>query len=70
MITLFIVGGVVVLGGISTITMAYLYFKTASENKELNRVLNEYLDLMEPIENDEISYATEADVEDVKFGGF
>ena len=68
MITLFIVGGVVVLGGIST--MAYLYFKTASENKELNRVLNEYLDLMEPIENDEISNATEADVEDVKFGGF
>lgn len=68
MITLFIVGGVVVLGGIST--MAYLYFKTASENKELNRVLNEYLDLMESTENYEISYATEADVKDVKFGGF
>ena len=68
MITLFIVGGVVVLGGIST--MAYFYFKTASENKELNRVLNEYLDLMESTDDYEITYATEADVKDVKFGGF
>ena len=68
MITLFIVGGVVVLGGIST--MAYLYFKTASENKELNRVLNEYLDLLESIESYEITNATESDVKDVKFGGF
>ena len=68
MITLFIVGGVVVLGGIST--MAYLYFKTASENKELNRVLNEYLDLLESTDGYEITYATEADVKDVKFGGF
>ena len=68
MITLFIVGGGVVLGGI--ITMAGLYFKTASENKELNRVLNEYQDLLESTDDYEITYATEADVKDVKFGGF
>ena len=71
--TFFIIGGIIVLAGICAMT--YLYYQTAAELKEkedklseVERVANEYLDLLASLDNYEI--ASPEDVQDLKFGDF
>ena len=71
--TFFIIGGVIVLAGICAMTC--LYYQTAAELKEkedklseVERVANEYLDLLASLDNYEI--ASPEDVQDLKFGDF
>ena len=71
--TFFIIGGVIVLAGICAMT--YLYYQTAAELKEkedklskVDRVANEYLDLLASLDNYEI--ASPEDVKELKFGDF
>ena len=64
--TFFIIGGIIVLAGICA--MIYLYYQTAAELKEVERVANEYLDLLASLDNYEI--ASPEDVQDLKFGDF
>ena len=69
--TLFIIGGIFIIAGITYMTI--LYFKTAGElievqerNKELESFMEDYLSIMD----EKYEIATEEDARDIRFGGF